>query len=121
MNSGLDGSQVYGVPVLSEKYTSDSCQKTDSRVPIRYKWIARIPLPIGKRIGERSAAATLLSRSFDGRHLVTARATDAARIEASRNPHPGHPALPEFRSKVAADHGTMLSLLHQGRYLVPRF
>ena len=107
--------------VLSGKYTADSCQKTDSRVPIGYKWIARIPLPIGKWIGEHSAAVALLLRSFDGSHLVTARTANAAWIEASWNPYSGHSALPEFRGKVAADHGTMLSLLHQERHGIPGF
>src|SRR5258708_280485 len=81
----------------------------------------RIPLPIGKWIGEHSAATALLLRSFDGSHLVTARTADPARIEASWNPHPGHSAAPEFRGKVAADHRTMLSLLHQGCHGIPGF
>ena len=74
--------------------------------------IERMPLPIGKRIGEDSAIVAFLLRSFDGGHLVTAGTADATWIEASWNPHSGHSAVPEFRGKVAADHRTMSSLLH---------
>jgi hypothetical protein len=73
-----------------------------------------MPLPIGKWIGENSATLAFLLRSFDGSHLGTAGAADAAWIEASWNPHSGHSTVPEFRGKVATDHRTMFSLLHQG-------
>jgi eukaryotic-like serine/threonine-protein kinase len=63
----------------------------------------------------------LSSLSFDGSHLGTAGAADAAWIEASWNPHSGHSTVPEFRGKVATDHRTMFSLLHQGCHRIRGF